>query len=92
MFDIRYAVVFKKDGLDDEGTRKLLSKYGTIFDVLDETLEDEMPIKLYFIDGTLRDFTKIKLDLNCVSAEDNLYLLIPMLNLEEKLKVLRERI
>ncbi len=90
MFEIRYGIVFLVDGLNLEGVIKDLSNYGEVTDVLDEMLGDD-PVKIVFITCDFAKAFKLKLDYNCVSAEDNKYLLFPMKDMFEAAKVLRAR-
>ena len=88
---VRYCVVIQKDGLDLEGTIEILSKYGTVCEYHDYKDGDDFDVVVFYMEGSFANLMGIKLGLNCVSAEDNEYVLFPMLNLEEKMKVLRAR-
>ena len=88
---IKYVIIFQKDGLDESIIDDLNKSYGTVTEVEDKMLDDETPVRLYYIDGTFGQFTKVKLDLNCVSAEDSNYVLFPMASREDKLKILKQR-
>lgn len=91
MFEIGYAIIFQVDGLDLEGVSETLSKYGKIVDIYDDILGGDKPVKVVIIRCTLSNGLRLKWDFNCVSAEDNEYVLFPMENMEEKLKVLKYR-
>ena len=87
---IRYAMVFREDGLDLEGLKETLSKYGSIFDIEDNLFGDE-PVKIIYIETSLGDSIRLILDFNCVEAEDNKYVLFPMESALAKQKVLQSR-
>lgn len=87
---VKFVVVIKKEELDLEGTKELLSNYGTIFEMGDDDL-DGTPVKLFYIDSDFGKFTKIKLELLCVTAPYNDYILFPMMSYEDKKKVMEER-
>ena len=87
---VKFVVCVQKEELDEVGFKEILSKYGTVFEEQDDKL-DETPVKLYYVDGNLSNFLRIQLDLNCVKAEDNQYVLFPMASLSDKAEVLRAR-
>ena len=88
---VKYVVVFQKDGLDETIIDDLNNNYGTVFDVEDNELDENTPVKMYYIDGTFGQFTKIKWDLNCVAAETNQYVLFPMASREDAMIVNNSR-
>lgn len=87
---VKFVVCVQKEELDEVGFKETLSKYGTVFEEQDDLL-DETPVKLYYVDGTLSTYLRIQWDLNCVTAEDNKYVLFPMASLSDKAEVLRAR-
>lgn len=87
MFEVRFCMMFKVDGLDLEGVIKDLNKIGTVTEVSDDMLLGDGPVKLIFITSDFAGFTKVKLKYNCATAEDSEYFLIPMASLEDKLTV-----
>lgn len=87
MFEVRFCMMFKADGLGLEGVINDLNKIGTVTEVSDNMLGDK-PVKLVFVTSDFAGFTKVKLKYNCVTAEDNRYFLIPMDSLKDKLAVL----
>ena len=84
---IRCGVLFKNDGLDLEGVKEDLSKYGTIFDVQEIELDEDTPCTLIFLEQSFANHFKLKLDFNCATAPDNRYILLPMASIQDKLKV-----
>jgi hypothetical protein len=88
-----------RDFLLDYMSREELSKYGEIFAVQEDSLvgedldgnEIDEPVKMFYIDTDLGKFMRLKLDFNCVSTEDNAYVLLPMINYEEKRKMMEIR-
>ena len=88
---VKYVVVIKREELDVEGTKELLSRYGEVTEVEDSELEDGYPVALFYIDGTFGQFVKIKLELNCIDSEENKYILFPMASREDKNEVLKRR-
>lgn len=91
MFGVKFVVVVQKDGLDEKGFKETLAKYGKVFEEQDDMLNEDTPVKMYFVDGELGDYLKIQWEMNCVQADDNKYVLFPMANLEEKMAVLSAR-
>lgn len=85
ILDVRFVIVFKKDGLQLDEVHKDLNNYGTIINVLEDTLEDGEEIILIFMDASFGKYQRIKLDYNCL--EDN-YVLWPMKDYYEKRKAM----
>lgn len=88
MFEVRFCMMFKVDGLNLQGVIDDLNKIGTVTGVTDDILLGVGPVKLVFITSDFAGFTKVKLNYNCATAEDNRYFLIPMASLKDKLAVL----
>jgi hypothetical protein len=96
---VKCVIVFKKDGLNEDWIRKELLKYGEIFEVQEDSLVGEdldgnevnEPVEMFYIDTNPGKFMRLKLDFNCVSTEDNAYVLLPMINYEEKRKIMEIR-
>ncbi len=88
---VRCGVLFQDDGLDLEGVKEDLSKYGKVFDVQKVNLDEDTPCTLVFLEQSFANHFKLKLDYNCTTAEDNEYILIPMASLRDKLEVERAR-
>lgn len=99
LFGVKCVIVFKKNGLNEDWIREELSKYGEIFAVQEDSLvgedldgnEIDEPVKMFYIDTDLGKFMRLKLDFNCVSTEENAYVLLPMINYEEKRKMMEIR-
>ena len=68
-FGIRFAIVFQEDGLDKDAVRADLSSIAKIVEESDGTIESIhgkiVPLWAYILEGSLADFTKIKLRYNC---------------------------
>ena len=86
MFEVRFCIMFREDGLDLEGVIKDLNKYGTVTGVEDNALGDEK-VKLIFVTSDMPAFLRVKREYNCVTADDNRYFLIPMASLEDAMIV-----
>lgn len=86
--DIRVKFMFavQTEGLNKDGTKDILSKYGTVEDIRDIP-DDKLPMTLYLVDAKYRDFLRCKRDLNCVTADNNEYILVPMESPEAAKKV-----
>ena len=67
-FRLRKIIIFKQDGLDEEGVRKDLENYVTVLDRSEGTVGeglDEEPIVAFYIDGDFGQMTRLKLAYNC---------------------------
>lgn len=82
---VKFVVVVQVDGLDEEGFVEAISKYGEVFDREDNELDEETPVRMFYIDTTFGKYVRFKLDFNC--AEPQRYVLFPMASLEDKRKV-----
>lgn len=83
MFRVRYVVVFQNDGLNAEGVINDINKeYGTVFDQEEKALDEETPVTLMYIDGSLSQYISFKFAYNCV--EPRKYVLFPMASREDK--------
>lgn len=75
---INQAVVFQQDGLDREAVvEEMNAKYGFVFDVEDDVLDDDTPITIVYISSTLAQSMRLKLDYHCVADKENRYILFP---------------
>lgn len=83
---VRYFIVFNEDGLNKDEVRKDLKKYGTIEEEKDDVLDDGTGIWMVLMESVFSKFIRIKLDYNCVERN---YILWPMKNLEEKIRLER---
>lgn len=72
----RKIIIFKEDGLDEEGVRKALEERVTVLDRSDGTVgegNEEEPIVAFYIDGDLAQMTKVKLDFHCWERDNVLW-------------------
>lgn len=77
-FGIRYGIVFLQEGLNKESMRDELSKIANIFEESEGTITNkngqEVPVWVYFMDGSFGAYLKTKMTYNC---ESHNYMLFP---------------
>ena len=93
--EVRFAVVFQKDGLDLEAVLEDLKTYGEVTGTQDDELiaddGERTPVMLVFLTASFGKFNLFKLKYNCVSAEDSQYVLFPMESIDAKREVMALR-
>ena len=87
---IRYVIVFQKEELNLDSVLTDLKKYGTPLETQDDELvgEDHIPVKLVYMDSNMIQFALVKSAYHLAPMQDNEYILFPMINEEERQKVL----
>lgn len=87
---IRYVIVFQKEELNLDSVLTDLKKYGTPVETQDDELvgENRIPVTLVYMDSNIIQFALIKRAYHLAPMQDNEYILFPMLNEEERQKVL----
>lgn len=87
---IRYVIVFQKEELNIDSVLTDLKKYGTPVETQDDELvgENRIPVTLVYMDSNIIQFALIKRAYHLAPMQDNEYILFPMLNEEERQKVL----
>ena len=88
---IRFVIVFQVDGLDLEGLKPDLEKYGKVVDVEYRTDDDLGDLCLVTMESSLGDFLTLKVILNAVSPTGQRYVLFPMASWEDKMAVEKAR-
>lgn len=83
---IKFAVVVTVDGLHEEEFVDDISKYGEVIDAETENLDEDTPVKIFYIKSVFSNYVKFKLDYNCVEPRE--YVLFPMATIDDKFKVL----
>jgi hypothetical protein len=95
LFNVRYAVVFQRENLQEEAVLEDLRKYGEVvehyYDDLVSDDGDKTPVMIVIVELTIGKAFSLKMDYNCVQAEDSEYVLFPMESMEAKRKVLKLR-
>ena len=86
MILVRFCVVVKKDGLDEEGFVEILNEYGEVFDREDNKLDED--VRMFYIEAKFSKYVRFKLDFIC--AEPFEYVLFPMASVEDKMKFEKE--
>lgn len=87
---IRYVIVFQKEELNLDSVLTDLKKYGTPVETQDDELvgENNIPVTLVYMDSNMVQFALIKRAYHLAPMRDNEYILLPMLNEEERQKVM----
>lgn len=82
---VRAIIVFKTDGLDEPAIKSELEKDVSVLDVTDDNMsyvDDENktitePVRLFYLDGTLGQITKLKLKWNCFTTPQSPWVFYP---------------
>lgn len=95
LFNVRYAVVFQREDLQEESVLNDLEKYGKVvehyYDDLVSNDGNKTPVMIVILELPFGKAFSFKMNYHCVPAEDNEYVLFPMESIEEKRKVLELR-
>lgn len=86
MITVRFCIVVKKDGLDEEGFVEALNEYGEVFDREDNKFDEE--VRMFYVEAPFSKYIRFKLDFIC--AEPFKYVLFPMASYEDKMKIEKE--
>ena len=79
---IKFVFVVQTEELDVKELKVELEKEGVIVSEIDEDIlsigDRKCPVTLYYLDGTLGQYIRIRLKYHCVTAEDSEYVLFPI--------------
>lgn len=88
MFEVRFVMIFKNGSHLEDVCEDLNENIGTVIGV-ENLMVDDDTFKLVFIASNIEGFIMAKNMYNCVPSQYSDYVLVPMVSLEEKMKVLR---
>ena len=83
---VTFVMVFKVDGLDEEGIKEDLEKDADILDVMEDTigyLDDDgkeilEPVKGFVLRAPLEKYLGLRFEYNCYELDGQKYVLYPM--------------
>lgn len=88
LFDVTYAIVFQKDGLDETIFNDLDGSYGKFVRKEEYELEDGTSVVVGYMKGSVVDYTWFKSRFCC--AEPRKHILFPMASEEDKIAIEKE--
>lgn len=92
--EVKFGIVFRKDGLNEVGVREGLDKLGgKVFDtdegiIVNDDTGAEESVKILYVDASLASFMRIKMEMNLLEDRQTKHIYWPMSSYEEKLKAM----
>ena len=82
---VRGAILFKKEGLNEDWVKEELSKDVSVIDVIDDSVtytddndvERSEIVRSFLVETSMGGFLTLKLKWNCFSLPDNPFILFP---------------
>ena len=84
MIKIKFAIIFKKDGLNEESVKNSIADCGVKVteidndDYIDFENNTSEPVRIFYCDGNIDGYLKTKIKFNCLSDPEQQFVLWPI--------------